>query len=49
MLVGITKKTAIIIECDELTIELFSLLIENFLEAIVFMYIQLGVLLPKSV
>jgi hypothetical protein len=47
MLDVVTMKTANIIESDKWTIEFFSLLIENFLEAIVFMYIQVGEL-PKS-
>jgi hypothetical protein len=36
MLVAITMKMAIIIECDELTMEFFSLLIENCLESYLF-------------
>ena len=49
MLDAITKRTAIIIECDELTMEFFSLLIENFLESIVFTYTTTWRLLTKSV
>src|SRR6266487_5246243 len=37
MLVTITKKTAIIIECDELTIEFVLLLIENLVYPVVYM------------
>jgi hypothetical protein len=39
MLDVVTMKTANIIESDKWTIEFFSLLIENFLESTVYMYI----------